>query len=66
MPNTQPQAQSQTHSHKDTCTAHNRSTQPQHTTTINHNTQPEDPQTKSRTTKLTTMATCSSPWHEDK
>ena len=29
-------------------------------------TQPEDPQTKSITTKLTTMATCSSQWHEDK
>ena len=40
------------------------STQPQHTTTITA--QPEDPQKKSRTTKLTTMATCSSPRHEDK
>ena len=58
-----------THNRKDTSTAHNHSTQPQHTTTThNHSTQPEDPQAKSRTTKLTTttMATCSSPWREDK
>ena len=40
-------------------------THPQHTTTThNHSTQPEDPQAKLRTTKLTTMPTCSSPWHE--
>ena len=48
------------------------STQPQHTTTAhnhNHSTQPEDSQTQSRTakiTRLTTMATCSSQWHQDK
>ena len=62
-PNTQPQRHIQStqpqhtitaHNHKDTFKAHN------------HNTQPEDPQKKSRTSKFTTMATCSSPWHEDK
>ena len=34
--------------------------------TQNNNPKPEDPQAKSRTTKLTTMATCSSPGHENK
>ena len=72
QPQAQSQAQPQTHNHK---------TQPQHTTTKhnhnthnhkdtskphNHSTQPEDPQAKSRITKVTTRATCSSPWHEDK
>ena len=55
--NTQPQTQPQTHNHK-----HNHN----HNTAHNHSTQPEDPQAKSRSTILTTMATFSSLWHQDK
>ena len=51
--NTTTNTQPQTHNHN-------------HNTAHNHSTQPEDPQATSRTTILTTMATCSSLWHQDK
>ena len=61
--NTQPQA----HSHKHTITNTTTTTTQRTTTTTthNHSTQPEGPQAKSINTILTTMATCSSLWHQD-